>query len=160
MTYSLRQQDISPGSISEKATPSRERVAADRRDLPDPEVSATKPRRTFSAQYKLRILNEYDSLTEQGQKGALLRREGIYYSNVQRWRRQREQGTLQGLSQKRGRKPRKKNPDQKRIDELERDNARLRDQLKKAETIIDVQKKISEILGIPQNHNQNSDKSS
>jgi transposase-like protein len=160
MTYSLRQQDITLGSVSEKATPSREGVAAGRRDRPDPEVSATKPRQRFSAQYKLRILNEYESLTEQGQKGAFLRREGLYHSNIHRWRQQRERGVLQGLSQKRGRKPKKKDPEQKRIDELERENAKLRDQLKKAETIIDFQKKISEILGIPQNPDENDEKPS
>ena len=160
MTYSLRQQDISPGPISEKATPSREGVAADRRNRPDPEVPAQKSRRTFSAQHKLRILIEYDSLTEQGQKGALLRREGLYHSNISYWRQQREQGILQGLSQTRGRKPKKKSPEQKRIDELERETARLRDQLKKAETIIDVQKKISEILGIPQNPDENDERPS
>lgn len=160
MTYSLRQQDITLGSVSEKATPSREGVAADRPDRPDPEVSAAKPRQRFSAQYKLRILNEYESLTEQGQKGAFLRREGLYHSNIHRWRQQRERGILQGLSQKRGRKPKEKTPDQKRIDELEMENVKLRDQLKKAETIIDVQKKISEILGISQNPDENDEKPS
>lgn len=159
MTYSLENHNLFNSSDLEEHAPSREGAAADEHIRPDPEVSAKKSRRTFSVQYKLRILSEFDSCTDQGQKGALLRREGLYNSNIKLWRQQKEQGILQGLAQKRGRKS-KKNPDQKRIDELEKENARLRERLKKSETIIDVQKKISDILGIAQNQDENGDNSS
>jgi len=84
--------------------------------------------------------------------GALLRREGLYSSNLTTWRQQRAQGILQAMSpKKRGRKLKQKNPLAERVAQLEKENRRLQDKLKKAETIIDVQKKISEILGINQN---------
>jgi transposase len=120
--------------------------------IPDPEVPEKKPRRKFTAQYKLRILAEADACEEIGQIGALLRREGLYSSNLSTWRRQKEKGLLEALSpKKRGRKEKGKNPLAQRVLQLERENERLRKRLKKAETIIDVQKKISEILGISQN---------
>ena len=118
---------------------------------PDPEVPVKKPRRKFTAKYKLQILQEADVCTEPGQRGALLRREGLYSSNLTTWRRQKDEGLLEALSpKKRGRKEKEKNPLAKKVTELERENERLRKRLKKAETIIDVQKKISEILGIEQ----------
>jgi transposase-like protein len=118
---------------------------------PDPEVSQKQLRRKFTAQYKLRILEEADGCTEPGQIGALLRREGLYSSNLTTWRRQREQGQLQGLNpKKRGRKRKPKNPLADRVAQLEKNNRRLEQELKQARTIIEVQKKISDILGIPQ----------
>ena len=118
---------------------------------PDPEVAEKKPRRKFTAKYKLQILREADECTEPGQLGALLRREGLYSSNLSIWRRQREEGLLDALSpRKRGRKEKEKNPLAPKVAQLERENERLRKKLKKAEIIIDVQKKISEILGISQ----------
>jgi len=118
---------------------------------PDPEVAEKKPRRKFTAKYKLQILREADECTEPGRLGALLRREGLYSSNLSIWRRQREEGLLDALSpRKRGRKEKEKNPLAPKVAQLERENERLRKKLKKAETIIDVQKKISEILGISQ----------
>jgi transposase-like protein len=120
-------------------------------DTPDPEVSEKKARRRFTAQYKLGIVEQADMLKESGQIGALLRREGLYSSNLTTWRRQRDEGQLQALSpKKRGRKARQKNPLAQRVARLEKENRRLQDQLKQAKTIIEVQKKISEILGIPQ----------
>ena len=119
---------------------------------PDPEVPEKKPRRKFTAQYKLRILEEADACKEPGQIGALLRREGLYSSNLNTWRRQKEKGLLEALSpKKRGRKEKEKNPLAPRVSQLERENERLRKKLKQAEIIIDVQKKISQILGISQN---------
>jgi len=119
---------------------------------PDPEVPEKKPRRKFTAKYKLRILAEADQCTQPGQMGALLRREGLYSSNLTTWRQQRAQGILQAMSpKKRGRKLKQKNPLAERVAQLEKENRRLQDKLKKAETIIEVQKKISEILGINQN---------
>ena len=119
---------------------------------PDPEVPEKKPRRKFTAQYKLRILEEADACKEPGQIGALLRREGLYSSNLNTWRRQKEKGLLEALSpKKRGRKEKEKNPLTQRVAKLERENEQLRKKLKQAEIIIDVQKKISQILGISQN---------
>ena len=118
---------------------------------PDPEVSEKQARRKFTARYKLRILEEADGCTEPGQMGALLRREGLYSSNLTTWRRQREDGQLQALSpKKRGRKRKPRNPLADRVAQLEKKNRRLEHELKQARTIIEVQKKISDILGIPQ----------
>lgn len=115
---------------------------------PDPEVPAKARRRRFTAQYKLRILDEIEDCTEPGEIGALLRRKGLYSSLVSRWRQQREAGALEALEpKKRGRKPRPVDPQAQRMAELERENARLRDKLEKAETIIEVQKKLSLLLG-------------
>jgi transposase-like protein len=121
---------------------------------PDPEVLETKPRRRFTPKYKLSILAEVDACTKPGDIGALLRREGLYSSNIRTWQRQLQEGALKGLSpQKRGRKKHEVNPLAKRVAELERDNSKLAKKLKQAETIIEVQKKISEILGISQPDN-------
>jgi transposase len=119
---------------------------------PDPEVFENKPRRRFTAKYKLRILQEAEACKEPGQIGALLRREGLYSSNLTTWRKQQKKGLLAALGpKKRGRKPVPKNPLADRVAQLERENRQLTEKLRKAETIIDVQKKISEILGINQN---------
>lgn len=114
---------------------------------PDPEVPTKAKRRQFSAEYKLRILREADRC-EPGDLGALLRREGLYSSHLVDWRRQRAQGELAGL-QPRQRGRRAQDPERRRLAELERDNRRLRKQLARAELIIDVQKKVSGLLGIP-----------
>jgi transposase-like protein len=119
---------------------------------PNPEVPEKKSRRKFTAQYKLRIISEADACKEPGQVGVLLRSEGLYSSNLNTWRRQKEKGLLEALSpKKRGRKEKEKNPLTQRVARLERENKQLRKKLIQAETIIDVQKKISEILGISQN---------
>lgn len=117
---------------------------------PDSEVHSKPVRRRFTASYKLRILEEADRCTQPGQIGALLRREGLYSSHLVLWRRQRRAGTLSALSPaKRGPKPEPRNPLAGEIDRLRRDNERLSRRLKQAETIIEFQKKVSEILGIP-----------
>ena len=125
--------------------------AAQAQDAPDPEVSEKAIRRRFSAKYKLKILREADACTKPGELGALLRREGLYYSILQRWRNQREKGELKELSaRKRGKKSNGK--DETLVKEnrkLRRENEQLKKRLKQAETIIEVQKKISEIMGIP-----------
>lgn len=119
---------------------------------PDPEVPEKKPRRNFTAKYKLRILAEADACTQKGQLGALLRREGLYSSNLATWRRQRKKGLLKAMTpKKRGRKRKEKNPLTKKVAQLEKENRRLQQKLKKAELIIEAQKKMSEILGIAQN---------
>lgn len=118
---------------------------------PDPEVPEQAKRRRFSAKYKLRILREADACTEKGQLGKLLRREALYSSHLTTWRRQKEEGSLKGLTpRKRGRKA-NKNPQSKRVAQLERENSRLRRQLEQAETIIEIQKKVSTLFGMPIN---------
>lgn len=115
----------------------------------DPEVMQTPLRRRFSAEYKLRILRLADTCTEQGSLGTLLRREGLYASNLKTWRRQRDAGTLEALEpKKRGRKPREANPLSGEVERLRKENDRLSKRLRQAELIIDVQKKVSQILGI------------
>jgi transposase len=114
---------------------------------PDPEVPAKATRRQFSAEYRLRVLREADGCKASGDVGALLRREGLYSSHLVLWRRQREAGALSGLrSQKRGPKPKAQDP---RVKQLEKENARLQRRLRQAETIIEIQKKVAGILGIP-----------
>lgn len=106
-------------------------------------------RRRFPAEYKLKVLRESDDCKESGEIGALLRREGLYWSNLTNWRKQRERGELSGLTAKRrGPKRREKNPLAERVRELERDNARLKRRAERAEGIVELQKKVSEILGI------------
>ena len=107
-------------------------------------------RRKFTAKYKLRILKEADACTKPGQLGALLRREGLYWSHLRTWRRQRDEGVLQSLTpKKRGRKAKPDTVSVKEYEKLKRENERLQSKLKQAELIIDIQKKVSEILGIP-----------
>jgi len=114
--------------------------------IADPEVVPTAKRRQFSAAYKDRILAEADACTEPGQIGALLRREGLYSSYLTSWRGEREKG--QSLEpQKRGRKG--QSHQEQEIARLRAENERLRAQLERAETIIDVQKKVSQLFGLP-----------
>jgi len=100
-----------------------------------------------SAEYKLRILRELDECKGKGEVGALLRREGLYSSLVSKWREQRERGSLTGLSgHKRGPKV---DPHAKELERLQRENKRLQEKLERAELIIDVQKKVARLLGVP-----------
>ena len=117
---------------------------------PDPEVVATAKRRTFTADYKQRILAEADAASAQpGAIGALLRREGLYSSHLVTWRRERQAGILKGLSpQRRGPKS-KRSPMEEENQKLRRENQRLTEELRKAEIVIDVQKKVGALLGWP-----------
>lgn len=145
----------SGGERSEPELPGRGATSAaadvSKTSRPDPEVVPQAKRRRFSAKYKLEILKKSDALADTGKVGALLRQEGLYYTHLTTWRRQREEGGLAGLTPKRrGPKP---DPDREvrlRVAQLEKENRRLADRLEKAELIIDVQKKISRILGIEQ----------
>jgi transposase len=120
------------------------------RTPPSPEVPEKPVRRRFTVEEKSRILDEADACTEKGQLGELLRREGIYSSYLTSWRRQRDHGAQAGLTPKRrGRKGKPKNPLADEVARLQRKNNRLEKKLRQAELIIDVQKKVSEILGIP-----------
>jgi transposase len=112
------------------------------------EVAAKGERRRFTAEYKHKVLREADHCRESGEIGALLRREGLYWSHLSNWRKQRERGELAG--RRRGPKGREKNPLAARVRELERDNARLKRRAERAEGIVELQKKISEMLGIEQ----------
>jgi len=121
-------------------------------NIPDPEVVPKAKRRRFSAKYKQRILEEADNCTEPGQTGALLRREGLYSSHLSTWRRQRDRGLVQSLSpKKRGRK--RKDELEREVARMERENERLQASLEKAEMIIDVQKKLSRLLGLAMEEN-------
>ncbi len=117
---------------------------------PNPEVVAKAKRRIFTAEYKLRILQEAeDAAGKRGGIGALLRREGLYSSLLATWRRERADGILEALTpQKRGPKS-KRNPLEEENLKLQRQNARLTEELRKAHIIIDVQKKVAALLGRP-----------
>ncbi len=115
--------------------------------MPDIEVVAKAKRRQYTAEYKLCVLNEADACKGSGEIGALLRREGLYSSLLSKWRQQREQGSLEGLgTHKRGPKA---DPQAVELARLQRENERLRERLRKAELIIDVQKKVAQMLGAP-----------
>jgi transposase len=116
--------------------------------VPEPAVPEKPVRRRFTAEYKIRILHEADRCTQPGQLGALLRREGLYSSHLNTWRRQRDAGALAGLAPKRrGRKPKADDPVLAENQRLRRENQRLAEKLRQAEAIIEVQKKLSELLG-------------
>lgn len=115
---------------------------------PDPEVVAKPTRRQFTAEYRLRILEEADRCTEPGEVGRLLRREGLYSSHLTAWRKARRKGSLQGLSsKKRGAKPSERNPLDAKVRALEAKVARLEQELHTAHTILDVQGKVAGLLG-------------
>ena len=133
-------------------------MSRDETGVPDPEVVPTAKRRRFTAKEKLRILEEADACTEPGELGALLRREGIYSSYLSRWRRERDRGQLQALSPKRrGPKPPANSELMREMTKLRRENERLRARLAQAETIIEAQKKLSEVLGLAPKENANDE---
>lgn len=124
---------------------------ASRSGIPEKATSPERPkRRSFTAEYKLRIVREADAAVASGAEGAvgeLLRREGLYSSHLTEWRRQRETGELAGLApQKRGRKA-KKNPLADENARLQRELERTKAELAKANTVIDVQRKVAALLG-------------
>ena len=140
-------------NVAEEAEGARRATAASassatlRALTPDPEVPAKVERRQFTAEYRRGILREADACKKPGALGALLRREGLYSSHLANWRRQREQGELgAGRARKRGPTAQAIDP---RVKHLEVENRRLQRQLARAETIITLQKKVAEILGIP-----------
>ena len=118
------------------------RVTGDQ-ERPDPEVPEKGRRRTFTAQYKLDVVAEYDAAAA-GEKGAVLRREGLYSSHVTEWRRARDAGVLAGLAQPRGRK--RADPRDAQITRLTRDKQRLEQELAKARFVMDVQAKLQALL--------------
>jgi transposase len=117
---------------------------------PDPEVAALPKRRQFSPAYKRRIVREADACRVPGEVGALLRREGLYSSHLTHWRREVEAGENAALAPKpRGPKPDLAKAESRRNEALEREVARLRRKLERAEQFIEAQKKLCEILGLP-----------
>ena len=115
--------------------------------MPETEVVEKAQRRQYPAEYKLRILREVEARKERGEIGALLRREGLYSSLIYKWREQRDRGSLEGLAaHKRGPKADVRAGEFAR---LQRENERLRKRLEQAELIIDVQKKVAQMLGAP-----------
>jgi transposase len=115
--------------------------------VPNPEVPEKAIRRRFTAEYKRMILRKTEACKETRQLGVLLRREGLYSSNLITWRRQAEQGTLDALSpKKRGPKEKKPDPSIRRIAELEKETQKLKHKLRQAGLIIEAQKKIAEIF--------------
>jgi transposase len=117
---------------------------------PDPEVAALPKRRQFSAAYKRRIVREANACQVPGEIGALLRREGLYSSHLTHWRREVEIGENAALAPKpRGPKPDLAKAESRRVEALEREVIRLRQKLGRAEQIIEAQKKLCELLGLP-----------
>jgi len=122
---------------------------------PEVEVSARAKRRTFTLEFKRRILREADACTKAGEIGALLRREGLYFSHLRDWRAARERGEIEGLSpKKRGRKARPVDPRERKIAEQERELARLKARLERAEALLELQKKVAQLLGSPPPENE------
>src|SRR6266567_9336725 len=142
-----RSEGSPPGEPQRSAAAAK--AGADSRP-PDPEVVAKAKRRTYSTEYKQRILEEADAAAAtRGAVGALLRREGLYYSLLATWRRERATGIREALtSQRRGPKS-KRNPFEEENQKLHRQVGQLTEKLRKAEIIIDVQKKIAALLGHP-----------
>jgi len=117
--------------------------------VPDPEVAAKPTRRQFTAEYRLRIVEEAERCTRPGEIGRLLRREGLYTSHLSAWRKARRNGSLQGLTpNKRGAKPAEPNPLRAKVRQLEAKVARLEKELATAHTILDVQGKVAGLLGL------------
>jgi transposase-like protein len=121
-----------PGRMSGAAT-----------ERPDPRVPERARRRTFTAKYKLEILAAYDAAPD-GEKGALLRRDGLYSSHIVQWRRAHDAGALAGLTVPRGRK--RRDPQAERIARLEQEKRQLEQELVKTRFVVDVQAKLHALL--------------
>ena len=145
--------------VEERSDETPRARASGARPAPDPEVVAKPKRRQFTAEYRLRILEEADRCTQPGEVGRLLRREGLYTSHLSAWRKTRRQGSLRGLTpNKRGAKPAEHNPLSAKVRELEAKVglARLEKELHTAHTILDVQGKVAGLLGLNLEHGTRS----
>lgn len=142
-----------PGSVLEDVTQGARRATEDTSSsaaVADPQVVPIARRRRFSSAEKQRILALADRCTKPGEIGALLRREGIYSSMLATWRKQRDHAGQVALAPKaRGPKPDLALAERRRADQLARENAQLRSKLDRAHIIIDVQKKLCTLLGLP-----------
>lgn len=124
-------------------------VLSSKATRPVTEVTEKAKRRKFADDYKERILREVAACKEPGEVGALLRREGLYSSHLTMWRRQFDRGGRAALAaKKRGPKAKQTDERDKRIAQLERDNAKLARRAQRAEALVEVQKKVSQLLGI------------
>lgn len=112
------------------------------------EVSTTRTRRRFTTAQKLQIVREAEACTERGTLGALLRREGLYASQLAQWRRAYERGELRGAGKARGPAPKPVDPSVARIAQLERELAKVTARAERAELLVDAQKKFSQLLGL------------
>ena len=134
--------------VEERSDEAPSAEANARPERPDPEVVSKPKRRRFTAEYRLRILEEVERCTGAGAVGQLLRREGLYSSHLANWRKARREGALRGLrSKKRGAKPKAINPLEPKVRALEAKVARLEKDLHTAHTILDVQEKVAGLLG-------------
>lgn len=124
---------------------------------PDPQVPTQSKRRYFGAEYKLRIVEEADACSAPGEIAALLRREGLYSSHLTDWRRARREGSLKALAKERGPKGRRRDAVALENERLRKENARLQRRLQQAEAIVEIQKKASELLGIPLSRPESDD---
>lgn len=132
------------GRFAERAVGERSESAGATAGPPDPELVERPLRRTFTAEYKLRILKEAEACTQPGEIGALLRREGLYSGHLSKWRRQREAGALEALGQPRGRKPADRG--ELELAELRRRAERAEAELAKARKVIEIQGNVSALL--------------
>ena len=122
------------------------------------EVVAKATRRRFTAEYKLTVLREADACTEPGELGVLLRREGLYTSHLCLWRKQRRARELTGLAPaRRGPAPKETNPLAAKVAALEKETRWLKARAERAEALVELQKKVSEILGIALKRNGETD---
>ena len=134
--------------VEERSDETPRAAAGHARPAPNPEVVAKPQRRQFTAEYRLRILDEADRCTQPGEVGRLLRREGLYSSHLTCWRKARREGSLRGLApKKRGAKPAACNPLDAKVRKLEAKVVRLEKELHTARTILDVQGKVAGLLG-------------
>jgi transposase-like protein len=125
-------------------------AARERPAGPSTEVSAKAKRRSFTAKYKLRIVLEADACEKSGEVAALLRREGLYSSHLTEWRAARKRGALEGLGpKKRGPKARERDERDERIASQEKEISKLRARAEHAEALVNLQKKVAELLGKP-----------
>lgn len=149
--------DASVRGVSTRGVADVETARLDGVAVPDPEVPAQAKRRRFSASYKARIVQEAERCTESGEIGALLRREGLYSSQLSRWRELYRAGALDGLrDDKRGRK-KTRHPLKDENERLRKHNERLARRIEQAETIIEIQKKVAAMLGLPLNSVENEE---
>jgi transposase len=151
------QREEEQGEAAGNGSPAKGSAPPRNAEIPDPKVAALPKRRRFSADYKARVVEEAEGCTEPGAIGALLRREGLYSSQLSSWRALYRTGALQALrDDKRGRKT-KKHPLEDENERLRRQNERLAHRLERAETIIEIQKKVATMLGIPLNSVENEE---
>lgn len=129
-----------------------QQTASERSTQPDPEVTPPGRRRRYSREYKLRILAEAEQC-QHGELGAMLRREGLYYATLSKWRQQQAAGKLDGKTRQQQSEAKEQ---ARQLRQLERENARLAAQLAKAEAVIEVQKKLSALLAMMDEQDERS----